>query len=405
MKGEGRGKLMLAALLSAAAAGISPAAIAENTSKLVAATPLVVGCEPTTGRWQATLAAGSWSLSVIEDGADITVSIAGSGVTNGAWRGVDGGVSRFDILLQPAGSTTIEIDVSCDASQTRDARATLTLQRLPRAPAPKTRAAWLLDMAVVALASDKHDDKLTARAQSEEAASLWATLAQPEREAASLYRASMLAAATRDGAAAIDLADRAARLFEQAELTLQQGFALTQGGLVAIRLRQFDGARQRLERAEPLTSPYSEGRQVDYAASNLCYLKFVQRDFADAQTCYEALLQIAKASGHGESITLMYNNIAGTHAQRSNPRPAIDALRDARKTARRPHSLARLHHNMAVLHRSTGQYRQALDGYLAALKIRRELGDPIEIASTISSVGLVYEVLGLPNRAIAFYEE
>jgi two-component system, NarL family, sensor kinase len=62
-------------------------------------------------------------------------------------------------------------------------------------------------------------------------------------------------------------------------------------------------------------------------------------------------------------------------------------------------------HNIGITHEAQGNYAQALDVELKALKFRKEIGDDSKTANTLNNIGIIYDEQGGYKSALEYYHE
>jgi len=91
---------------------------------------------------------------------------------------------------------------------------------------------------------------------------------------------------------------------------------------------------------------------------------------------------------------------------KQGPRPAVGLYERILASARSIHS--RRHEALALgqmgtAYKNLGEYERAMELHQRALAIKRELGDEIEVAKTLSNMGLVKDAEGDCPGALALY--
>lgn len=78
---------------------------------------------------------------------------------------------------------------------------------------------------------------------------------------------------------------------------------------------------------------------------------------------------------------------------------------EAQDSARNPARKATLFNNIANVHFQQGDYPLSLDHHFRALSIRRTIDDSAGLCMSFGNIGLVYENLDEPNKALKYYKE
>lgn len=82
----------------------------------------------------------------------------------------------------------------------------------------------------------------------------------------------------------------------------------------------------------------------------------------------------------------------------------LQALELAKKNNLKDYEVEALH-NIGITHEAQGNYTEALEYEMKALKFRQELGDDAKTANTLNNIGIIYDEQGNYTRALEYYHE
>ncbi len=187
----------------------------------------------------------------------------------------------------------------------------------------------------------------------EDALVLWQELADPLRQAETVHRLAFISKQRSEHRRALELYERAGRLYEAVGQARAQAIMLHWAGWLYYRLGEIESAGQSYRQALQLRTALGDHREGS-TANNLGLVNVILGEYQEALTLYN------------------------------------QALARWRQLGRRSQE-ARALHNLGRCYLYLGKFRQALDDLTLARAIRQELGDRDGQAMTLAAIGLVHE--------------
>jgi CHAT domain-containing protein len=184
-----------------------------------------------------------------------------------------------------------------------------------------------------------------------------------------------------------------------------------------------EGKRDAIQKFEKALSLSREIGDQDGQAMALFCIGQVSQKLDEGQKAlqfYEQALLLWRAIGERNGEALLLNNMGLVHATLDEWQKALDfytqSLRLYRSSETTPPNniflfLAGLGGEAAVLtnigtvYRALGEQQRALDSYLQALSLVRDLGDRDGEATILNNIGSIYDYLGEQQKALDFYTQ
>ncbi|UCB52469.1 MAG: tetratricopeptide repeat protein [Candidatus Zixiibacteriota bacterium] len=116
-------------------------------------------------------------------------------------------------------------------------------------------------------------------------------------------------------------------------------------------------------------------------------------DLNQAERDYQTILDLVEGSGDLKTLVETYNGLGETYRLKHDYKKGISTLQKAMQIHQKldePLELAYTLSYMGLLYWTDSQFDKALDSFQKALEIDRKLGDKYYMASTLNNMGLVY---------------
>ncbi len=187
----------------------------------------------------------------------------------------------------------------------------------------------------------------------------------------------------------------------------QEAQALYRIGWVHRDLGELEEAGDAYREARRLFHELGERQEEAVMANRLGAVEMGLDELDAAEETFEqALLLLDELERPDVKVSVLFN-AGNLHLRRNDAQKALDAYRaaldEARNlddaTAREPRE-ARAHHNVGTVLLYQGRAEDALDELRQALALRRKLGHPGNLASTLIRLGDAYQRLNQPDEAL-----
>jgi CHAT domain-containing protein/tetratricopeptide (TPR) repeat protein len=177
-------------------------------------------------------------------------------------------------------------------------------------------------------------------------------------------------------------------------------------GNVNLRLGNLDEARAGYVRALELLGPDGPARRLNEARGSLALVYNLLGRPDEAMEIHRQVLVSAEAAGDREMEAISRNNLAGSHLALGDPGGALRQLVVVREMEDIP-PYVRIHtlSEMGDAYRQLGDLRQALEVLSEAREIAAETENRLESLHLSLQTGVVYQLMGLPDRALVAYQE
>ncbi len=341
-------------------------------------------------------------------------------------------------LHSPAGDKVVRIDYQ-DRSQTREvvvfvadvggdyrleieawnSRNTYRLNLGSRQdPSPRDRAWDLAERTFFEAESLSTTKSLFAARKYSEAAELWQQLGADLREARTRYAiGKSLPSGEAHRARRISAYSRAAELYQRLGVISQQARCLHQLGRIASRSGDLETAEVYYSRSLARWREIGDRHEISVLAFDLAK---IERRLRHPQAARRHLREALDVAEHNVSPVLhearIRTELGAIYQYRGQTRESINELRralfvldqptsdEAKTKAQRARTLTRLGNVLAGL-ATEKALAEAGELLAQAAELRRDLGEPRGIASTVNSLGLLYEKMNRPREALAAYEQ
>ena len=232
-------------------------------------------------------------------------------------------------------------------------------------------------------------------------------LSDDHRAEVALRRANY-AEATGDYSAAIEAAQAAVTLVQNAKNTRIEAVGYLQQGRALLRRGDYVAAQARLEQALILARSAHLSKVEADSLRSLGIISYNQSQFGEAKAHYEQALNIYRAIGERRNESGTLNNLGLVLSSMGDPDRARlhyeQALRIFQETGdRRGEGI--VFNNLGIIARRQGDIAGARAYYEGSLDIRREIGDRRGEGIALSNLGTVARSLGEYDRATDYHEQ
>jgi tetratricopeptide (TPR) repeat protein len=133
-----------------------------------------------------------------------------------------------------------------------------------------------------------------------------------------------------------------------------------------------------------------------------------QGRWADAQTAYEAVIQLDQRLGNTRGLARAFNDLGNAHLQQGNGAKAIETFKQAYREASRAEGDARLipdiFSNLGGAYRAEKQYRQAYNAYKVSLDRAIRVKDAPGAIATLENLAALSLEAQKPEKAMQFLQ-
>ncbi len=240
-----------------------------------------------------------------------------------------------------------------------------------------------------------------------EALGLWRSLEQPRRQAETLHAMALLRLEMGETETAVATFERALALWTELEEPWRVAAVRNGLGYAFMQLGKLENARVEFQSALDLWRALGLERDEALTRNNLCLVVHIHGDLETAATCYSFLRTRFQDLGDRWYEALMLNNLGGVYDLQDLPDAALEHYHgalDLRRQFGNPLEIAQTQNNIAVVHRRLGEFQQALELYEQTLEIVPSTELRLR-GILLSNLGAAYLTVGESRRARAFLEQ
>lgn len=239
-----------------------------------------------------------------------------------------------------------------------------------------------------------------------EALGLWRSLEQPRRQAETLHAMALLRLEMGETETAVATLERSLALWTEVGERWRVAAVRHGIGYARMRLGELGTAREEYQRALQIWQELGLARDEAVTRNNLCLIAHHNGDLVSAASCYSFLRTRFQGLGDRWYEALMLNNLGGVYDLQDLPDEALQhyhAALELRREFGDALEIAQTLNNIAVVHRRLGEFEQALLTYEQALDTLPATEQRLR-SSVLYNIGIAYLTIGEPRRGRAFLE-